>query len=110
MPLMFSCDAESDTVKVKFCEAPTIDVPDDGDKESAVGEPPVAPQVPTATHPEFADVSPAYRYSTLLPAKLAVNVMSTVITTAGCGGVICVLAPFRTRWASVCAPFRAPGT
>src|SRR5260370_25563775 len=81
IPLMFNCEAESDTVNVKFCELPADDAPEGGDTESAVGEPPVAVQVPTCTQPEFTPNSPAYRYMALLPEKAAVNVTSRIRTT-----------------------------
>jgi hypothetical protein len=45
MPVMFNCEVESLTVKVKFGEVP---VPDAGETESAVGAPPVTVQPPTS--------------------------------------------------------------
>src|ERR1700674_4661300 len=69
-------------VKANVCGVPDATAPRPGFRPVTAIDPDGVngtPQVPSACHPEFNDdLSPAEVYTTLLPAKLAVNVIASV--------------------------------
>ena len=95
IPVMFTSELESDTVNAKLPEEP---VPEGGDIESAVGEPPVTFHDPTVTQPVFTLASAPYKYTVLVPKKTALNCKSRVTTTEVVPITTVVLAPRKMHW------------